>query len=140
MASTDPRAHSAARRRALAQTRRHALAVAARYDGRSGRLVIELDTGLTLSFQPVQLAELAGAEATQLRGIEISPSGMGLYFPALDLDLYLPTLLEHFMGSRKWMAAQLGKAGGQSVTEAKQEASRRNGRLGGRPRKVATTA
>ncbi len=59
------------------------------------------------------------------------------HFPALDLDLYLPSLLEHFMGSRKWMASQLGKAGGQSASEAKQAASRRNGRLGGRPRKVA---
>jgi len=37
-------------------------------------------------------------------------------------------------------AVALGKLGGRSRTEAKQEAARRNGKRGGRPRKETATA
>ncbi|MBQ1763160.1 MAG: DUF2442 domain-containing protein, partial [Aquincola sp.] len=72
--------------------------------------------------------------------IEVSPSGLGLHVPALDADLYLPALLDGFFGSRKWMAASLGQAGGRASTQAKAAASRANGKLGGRPRKVTESA
>jgi hypothetical protein len=68
--------------------------------------------------------------------IEISPSGFGIHFPKLDADLYLPAILHGFLGSRKWMASRLGQAGGKSRSAAKQKASRANGKLGGRPRKL----
>ena len=57
--------------------------------------------------------------------------------PRLDVDLYLPALLEGLLGSKAWAAARLGQKGGKARTPAKQAASRANGRLGGRPRKVA---
>jgi hypothetical protein len=41
------------------------------------------------------------------------------------------------MGSRSWMAAQMGKKGGKSTSEAKSKSSRENGKLGGRPKKAA---
>jgi hypothetical protein len=53
----------------------------------------------------------------------------------LDADLYLPTLLEGFLGSRNWMAAEMGKRGGKAKTDAKAEAARQNAHLGGRPKK-----
>jgi len=62
-----------------------------------------------------------------------------LHFPKLDADLYLPSLLEGFLGSRRWMAAQLGKAGGQVRSVAKVAAVRANGKLGGRPKKAAAS-
>ena len=52
-----------------------------------------------------------------------------------DADLYLPAILEGFLGSKKWMASRLGQAGGKSRSLAKKSASRANGRLGGRPRR-----
>jgi hypothetical protein len=73
----------------------------------------------------------------RLDEIEISPSGFGIHFPKLDADLYMPGLLEGFLGSKKWMASRLGQAGGQSRSRMKREASRENGKLGGRPRKTA---
>jgi len=76
----------------------------------------------------------------ELSKIEISPSGLGIHFPLLDADIYLPALLEGFLGSRRWMAAQMGKAGGKASTKAKAAASRRNGKLGGRPRKLKELA
>jgi hypothetical protein len=66
-----------------------------------------------------------------------APSGLGLHFPKLDADLYLPALLAGVLGSKAWAAAQLGQAGGQARTAAKQEAARRNGRLAGRPKQAA---
>jgi hypothetical protein len=64
----------------------------------------------------------------------------GLHFPALDADLYIPALLEGFFGSKRWMAARLGELGGKARSAAKARASRANGRLGGRPKKVAAVA
>jgi hypothetical protein len=64
-------------------------------------------------------------------------AGFGLHFPKLDADLYVPAILEGFLGSRKWMAARLGTAGGSSRSKPKAAAARANGSLGGRPRKLA---
>ena len=115
-------------------------AVSARYDRRVGRVVIDLSSGLAVMFKPHHAQGLENARPSDLAEIEISPSGLGLHFPALDVDLYLPALLEGFLGSRKWMAASLGKAGGKSASEAKASAARENGKLGGRPKKVADSA
>jgi hypothetical protein len=113
-------------------------AVSARYDRRRQRVVVALSTGVELAF-PTRLAEgLANASPEHLADIEISPAGLGLHWPRLDADLYVPALLQGVFGSTGWMARQLGAEGGRSRTIAKVTASRENGRKGGRPRKVAT--
>jgi len=111
--------------------------VGARYDRKAGRVVIELSSKLIVSFSPGDVEGLEGAEASQLSEIEISPSGFGLHFPAIDADLYVPGLLEGILGSKKWMASRLGRIGGQSRSKAKKAASRANGRLGGRPKQAS---
>jgi hypothetical protein len=125
----------AANARAAARLEKTPTATAAHYDRRLGRVIIDLSTGLSIMFKPQEAQGLEEANAEQLSEIEISPSGLGLHFPALDADLYLPGLLEGFMGSQKWMAALLGKTGGSSTSTAKTAASRTNGKLGGRPKK-----
>jgi hypothetical protein len=127
----------AATRRAAQRLKKGPVAVAARYDALTGRVVIELDSGLEIGFRPQQAQGLEAATPAELGEIELSPSGQGLYFPALDADLYLPALLEGFLGSKAWMAARMGQAGGRATTQAKQAAARANGRLGGRPRNKA---
>jgi hypothetical protein len=98
---------------------------------------VGLSNGLELGV-PVNLAQgLAGAKPSELSEIEISLTGLGLHWPRLDADLYLPALLEGLFGTRRWMAKLMGKAGGRSSSSAKQAAARANGRLGGRPRKLA---
>ncbi len=111
-------------------------AVAAHYDRRSGRIVIHLSSRLDVSFSPRDAQGLENAKPSQLDEIEISPSGLGIHFPKLDADLYLPSLFEGFLGSRRWMASRLGQVGGKSRSAAKRAASRATGRLGGRPKKA----
>lgn len=115
-------------------------AVSVRYDRRIGRVVIRLNTGLEIAFSPKDAQGLEGASWQQLQEIEIDGSGYGIHFPALDADLYLPSLLEGFLGSKNWMAARLGAEGGKVRSAAKANASRKNGSLGGRPKKTATAA
>ncbi|MEO8870641.1 MAG: DUF2442 domain-containing protein [Granulicella sp.] len=112
-------------------------AIAARYDKRADRIVLSLSSKLEVMFAPKLAQGLEDASPTDLAKIEISPSGYGIHFPRLDADLYLPALLEGFLGSKKWMAARLGAAGGSKTSEKKSAAARANGLLGGRPRKVA---
>jgi len=126
----------AASRRARARLSRTPTARAAHYDRRMARVVIDLSTGLSIAFRPQDAQGFEGAKPEQLSQIEISPSGLGLHFPAIDADIYLPGLLQGFLGSRRWMAAQLGKAGGSARSQAKAAAARANGKLGGRPTKA----
>ena len=125
-----------AAKRAQRRLRTGPSAVAARYDRRTKRVVVRLSSGLEIAFAPGNAQGLEGATPDQLAPIDISPSGLGLHFPKLDADLYLPALLEGFLGSRAWMAARLGAQGGRSLSPAKISAARANGRLGGRPRKA----
>jgi hypothetical protein len=115
-------------------------AVAARYDRRLGRVVISLSSKVDVMFSPRDAEGLEKATPAELEPIEISPSGFGIHFPKLDADLYLPALLEGFLGSRKWMAARLGATGGRSRSAAKRKAAKKNGRLGGRPKKKVRAA
>lgn len=124
-----------AERRVQARLKAQPQATSARYDRRSARIVVSLSNGLELGV-PVYLTQgLAGAKASDLSVIEITPTGLGLHWPRLDADLYLPALLEGVLGTRRWMAEVMGRAGGRSNSSAKQAASRANGKLGGRPRK-----
>jgi hypothetical protein len=122
----------------MAAVREAGHAVSARFDRRRALVVVVLNTGIELAF-PTRLAEgLAGASAEALAEIEISPAGLGLHWPRLDADLYVPALLQGVFGSKSWMARQLGAQGGRARSVAKAAASRRNGRKGGRPGKAAT--
>lgn len=115
-------AEFAARRRGSATPR----AVSARFDGIRRRVIIELDSGLELAFDPARAAGLGGARDAQLGEVTIVGAGSALRFAALDVDFSIPRLLEGFVGPLAW-----------ERKIARAEASRRNGAKGGRPRKVA---
>jgi hypothetical protein len=113
-------------------------ATSAYFDRKSRSIIVKLSTGIGIFFSPEDAQGLENATPADLKEIEITPSGLGLHFPKLDADLYVPALLEGVLGSRKWMAARLGSAGGSKTSTAKASAARANGSLGGRPRKQAT--
>ncbi len=78
----------------------------AHYDPAGDCVVIRLDSGVSLSFPPRLAQGLVDAKPAQLAQIDISPSGQGLHFPALDVDLHLPALIHGVLGSASWMAGQ----------------------------------
>lgn len=111
-------------------------AVSACYDRRRSRIVIGLNTGVEITF-PTRLAQgLAEATMEDLSEIEISPAGLGLHWPRLDADIYVPALMQGIFGSKAWMARLMGAAGGAARSDRKTAAARENGRKGGRPRKA----
>ena len=128
-------AFNAASGRAAAKKAAFPTVVSVRYDRRISRVVITLASGLDLAFSPKQAQGLEHAHPADLTDAEITPSGLGIHFPQLDADLYIPALLEGFLGSKRWMAAEMGKIGGASSSAAKAEAARKNGKFGGRPKK-----
>jgi hypothetical protein len=122
--------------RGRAALERGPIARAARYDSRRGLIVITLQGGCEFAF-PVALAEgLADAPRSKLGKITVSPNGLGLHWPLLDADLFVPGLIEGAFGSRRWMQ-QIGKLGVASRSSSKAKAARENGKRGGRPRESA---
>lgn len=124
-----------ANQRGLTLKATHPAILSVRYDRRVARIVIALASGLEIAFSPKHAQGLEHGHPADFADAEISPSGLGIHFPHLDADIYLPGLLEGFLGSKSWMAAQNGKLGGVKSSHAKIVASRENGKLGGRPKK-----
>lgn len=85
-----------ANKRAEEMRRTVPYAINARLEAPSGRMVITLSTGAPLNVPISEISQLATVSELQLSKIEISPSGYGIYFPELDVDLYVPGLLEEF--------------------------------------------
>jgi len=112
-------------------------AESAHYDAGRNRVVIRLTTGIEIGFAPRQVEGLENAKAEDLDVIEITPAGLGVHFPKLDADLYIPALLDGVLGSASWMAGLMGRKGGKSRSPSKASAARENGKRGGRPRKTA---
>ncbi|MES2421524.1 MAG: DUF2442 domain-containing protein [Pseudomonadota bacterium] len=112
-------------------------AAEARYDHATGRVTLELTNGCAYAF-PAQLVEdLSGATDDQLADVEVDGLGFNLHWPALDADLYVPTLVSGMFGTRDWMTRELARHAGQATSPAKAAAARANGAKGGRPRKAA---
>src|ERR1700733_6306390 len=57
------------------------------------------------------LEGLQNATKKQLANVEIVGRGTGIRWPDLDVDLYVPALLDGIYGSKRWMA-DLGRRGG----------------------------
>lgn len=110
-------------------------AQAAHYDLDLNRIVIELRSGATFLFPPELVQGLAGASPDNLNNVEVTPSGEGLHWQQLDVDMSIPALMVGIFGTKAWMA-ELGSRGGSVSSTAKARAARENGKRGGRPRKT----
>ncbi|WP_206085913.1 DUF2442 domain-containing protein [Massilia polaris] len=81
--------------------------------------------GLVRAFDLAQAlsSDVCAALPADRKGAEISPSGLGVHFPKIDADVYLPALLEDLLEFRQWVAPPRWKqrAGG---FQERQEQSR----------------
>ena len=81
-------------------------AQSARYDAGRNRIIVKLTTGIEVGFAPADAEGLEHATVDDLRQIELGPFGLGLHFPSVDADIYVPALLEGVLGSERWMNAR----------------------------------
>ena len=110
--------------------------VEARYDPELRKIILVLSSKAWFVFSPDDTQGLTEATDAQLAEIEITPMRYAIHFPQLDADCSLSGMLQGHFGTRKWMAERLGSAGGSTKSDAKTQAARANGKLGGRPRKA----
>ena len=107
-------------------------ASSARYDRKSGRVVIELTNGSTFMF-PARLAQgLIDAADDDLAQITLKGDGFALHWETINEGFTVPGLLAGLFGTKKYMAQLAGRA----KSPAKAAAARANGAKGGRPRKA----
>ena len=118
---------------ALAKTEPRA--IKAWYAADSERVFIELTNGVMMGFPYQLLQGLANGTPEQLAEVEIMPTGSALHWESLDADLGVAQLVLGLFGSKAWMT-ELGRHGGKSKSLSKAQASRDNGKRGGRPRKT----
>ena len=126
----------AARAREARERREGRRAIAAYFDRRSGRVIIELTSGYLFGFPAKAIPALARATPVQLAAVELSASGSALHWDALDVDLSVPGLLLSSLGVAQ-QRRELARLAGRVTSPAKVAAARVNGAKGGRPRKAA---
>ena len=102
------------------------------YDPKERRVVLALTNGADFRFPVSSVPELAAAPESEIKKVEISPSGTTLRWKAINADLSLAGLMLGIFGPRTLMA-QVGSVGGRVVSPAKAAAARANGQKGGRP-------
>jgi hypothetical protein len=78
------------------------MAVSASYDRALDIIVLRLNNGRRLAIPREELQGLENATEAQISQIEIF-GGLDIAWPQLDLDHYLPALVEGIYGSEKWM-------------------------------------
>jgi len=105
-----------------------------RFDQLSGLIVISLKNGAFFSFPPILVQGLGEAPPEALNDVWLDASGSSVHWDQLDVDLEIAGLIAGIFGTKVWMS-ELGRKGGQSISPAKAEASRNNGKKGGRPKK-----
>lgn len=66
--------------------------ISVRYDGDIEQLTFELRSGVKLLIPLHMVTLIENAKTEDFVNFEVSPSGLGVYFPSLDLDIYLPAL------------------------------------------------
>lgn len=110
-------------------------AIRAAYHVKDDTFHLAFESGAQLILPRHLLQGLENATSEQLAEVEIVDLNSGLRWESLDVDHYIPSLLEGVFGNRRWMV-EIGQKGGAKRSPAKTAAARRNGRKGGRPKRA----
>jgi hypothetical protein len=108
-----------------------------KYAAKRDVVVLRISNGALVEIPRLAVKELRNLTQGQLQALAPDNAGMTLSQRNLDIDIYLPGLLSEVLGVRP--SAVLGRKGGTSRSAAKRRAAQRNGRRGGRPKKVSAT-
>ena len=106
----DPDEYTDAVQRGARRRKESSYAVRARFENERRRVIVTLSSQDEFGFYPAQVEGLEEARPKDLAQIEITPSGFGLHFPALDAYVYLPALMRGIKGSPDWLAKRARQA------------------------------
>ena len=123
-----------ARARGKAHAQDPSAVVEALYDTRRDAIDLRFRSGGSMTIPRRIVPGLADVPAAALGSIGVSPAGDALSWPSLDVDVYVPGLVERAFGTRLFARAT-GQRGGRRRSKAKAAAAKANGVKGGRPRK-----
>lgn len=123
-----------ARARGKAHVEDPSSVVGARYDSDADAIALRFSAGGSMSIPRRMVPGLEREAESTIEAVVVSSAGDALSWPALDIDVYIPGLVERAFGTRLFAAAS-GRRGGRRRSNAKTAAARANGAKGGRPRK-----
>jgi plasmid maintenance system antidote protein VapI len=79
------------------------VAISAEYLNETRQVVIKLDNEAEFKFSVDKCQGLQNVDDRHLSNIEIFPSGIGLRWESLDVDLSIPHLMMGIFGTKQWM-------------------------------------
>jgi hypothetical protein len=134
VSSKDRERYARARARGEARAQHPSAVVEARYEPHGDLIDLTFAGGGSMAIPRKAVPGLERATPATIESVVVSPAGDALSWPALDVDIYVPGLVERVFGTRLFAAAT-GRRGGRRRSKAKTAASKANGAKGGRPRK-----
>jgi hypothetical protein len=134
VSSKDRERYARARARGEARAQHPSAVVEARYEPDGDLIDLTFAGGGSMAIPRKAVPGLERATPATIASVVVSPAGDALSWPALNVDIYVPGLVERVFGTRLFAAAT-GRRGGRRRSKAKAAASKTNGAKGGRPRK-----
>jgi Protein of unknown function (DUF2442) len=123
-----------ARAREASARRRGLRATSAKYDARKDLIMLELSNGALVGFPAQTIADLKGRTPAEVGRVTLSPSGAGIQWDAIDVQVSVVGVLFALFSERE-RRTELARLAGRVTSAAKTRAARRNGAKGGRPKK-----
>jgi hypothetical protein len=108
-------------------------AMSMRYVPRRDAFIFVMRAGATISIPRIAIQDLKDVPSDDIGNVTLEQDGGSIRYAPLDIDISVPGLVRDVTGAAVWL-----KRAVSSQTPAKAEAARRNGRMGGRPRKERT--
>jgi len=108
VATTDRNRYERARARGKARQDDSSALVDARYDAGADSVELRFGGGGSMSIPRAIVPGLERASASELESVVVSPAGDALSWPSLDVDVYVPGLIERAFGTR-FFAASTGR-------------------------------
>ena len=118
VSSKDRERYARARARGEARAQDSSAVVEARYDSDRDLIDLKFGGGGSMAIPRNAVPGLQRASPSSIESIVVSPAGDALSWPSLDVDVYVPGLVERAFGSRLFAAAT-GRRGGRVAWPSK---------------------
>ena len=78
-------------------------AISVKYNKKTGRVIIDLITGVSFMFPASMAEELVDVSKSDLSDVSVLADGFAIYWKKIDVALSVPDLLKGIFGSKGWM-------------------------------------